>query len=114
MTLKSLFLGMCLLVLPLSGFTQSLSAQGCQFVAAVAAQSVREAKKLKPKGSTVKSVETVLPRETDPGKAWELIDSLIAKYTKQAKADEQKVFEYEFARCVKAEGDIEKLLPTRV
>ena len=114
MTLKSLFLGLCLLVLPLSGFTQSLSAEGCQFVAAVAAHSVREAKKLEPKGSTKATVEKVLPRAEDPGKAWELIDSLVDKYVKQPKADEQKVFEFEFTRCLKAGGDIEKLLPTRV
>ena len=114
MTLKSLFLTACLLVLPLSGFTQTLSAQGCQLVASVAAHAVREAKNLEPKGSTIKSLEESLPRSSDPGKAYELIDSLVAKYSKQPKASEDKVFQYEFKRCLEAEGDIEKLLPVRV
>lgn len=114
MTLKSILLSLILFLTPILALGQTLSEPGCQFVASVAAHAVLEAQGKEPKGSTIATVEQVLDRKTDPGKAYQLIDSLIEKYVKLPKLNPDKVFEVEYIRCLKAGGDIDKLLPTRV
>jgi len=113
MSLKSLFLSLVLVLTPALAVGQTLSQTGCQLIASAAAHAVMEAQGKEPKGSTKQTLEMMFPREGDPGKFYVLVDYLIEKYQKLPKAIPDKVFQVEYARCVKAEGEIEKLLPQR-
>lgn len=104
-----------LMFFSLSGFAQTLSPQGCDLIARAAASARMETLGTAPQGATKLALEQMLPRASDPGKAWELLDHLLEKYASpKIKTSPEETYVNEYNRCVKAQGDIDKLLPTRV
>jgi hypothetical protein len=100
-----------LLILISTGLSaQTLSVQGCDLAGSVAASSAMEAQGKAEKGSTASSLEMMLPRASDPGRAWEYFDYLIKKYSK-SKESPDKIYEKEFKNCISKGGDLDKILP---
>lgn len=101
------------LLISSASYAQSFSQEGCQLFGSVAAGSAAERIGQVPKGQTMKSLEQMLPRASDPGNAYDAFDSVFNKY-KFNKVTPQKAFEVEFKHCLEVGGDISKLTTPKI
>jgi hypothetical protein len=101
------------LLISTSSYAQSFNQAGCQLFGSVAAGSAAERLGKVPKGQTFKALEEMLPRDSDPGNAYEAFDSVFNKY-KFKKTTPEKAFEIEFKHCLETGGDISKLTTPKI
>jgi hypothetical protein len=95
-------------------FAQTLSQQGCDLYAGMAASGVLERSGKLPKGATMANLAAMgIDLSQAPGRINELLTFVFNKTT-WGKLTPEQIYQKELARCLKAGGDVNKLIPGKV